>query len=40
VPEVWHLENHTLNVKGDAEWMKNAMNQKVEVQAIDEMFDE
>jgi elongation factor 3 len=36
-PEVWHLENHT--VKGDAEWMKNAMNQKVEVQAIDEMFD-
>ncbi len=20
-PEVWHLENHTLNVKGDAEWM-------------------
>ena len=38
-PEAWHLENHTLNVKGDAEWMKNAMNQKVEVQAIDEMFD-
>jgi elongation factor 3 len=38
-PEVWHLENHTLNVKGDVEWMKNAMNQKVEVQAIDEMFD-
>jgi elongation factor 3 len=38
-PDVWHLENHTLNVKGDAEWMKNAMNQKVEVQAIDEMFD-
>ncbi len=36
--EVWHLENHTLNLKGDAEWMKNAMNQKVEVQAIDEMF--
>ena len=36
---MWHLENHTLNVKGDAEWMKNAMNQKVEVQAIDEMFD-
>ena len=34
-PEVWHLENHTLNVKGDAEWMKNAMNQKVEVQALD-----
>jgi hypothetical protein len=36
---VWHLENHTLNVRGDSEWMKNAMNQKVEVQAIDEMFD-
>ncbi len=27
------------NVKGDSEWMKNAMNQKLEVQAIDEMFD-
>ncbi len=39
-PEVWHPENHTLNVKADAEWMKNAMNQKVEVQAINEMFDE
>jgi elongation factor 3 len=38
-PEVWHLENNTLNVKGDAEWMKSAMNQKVEVQAVDEMFD-
>jgi elongation factor 3 len=37
--EVWHVENHTLNVKGDAEWMKNAMNQKVEVQTLDEMFD-
>jgi elongation factor 3 len=38
-PETWHLENHTLNVKGDAEWMKNAMAQKVEVQAVDEMVD-
>ena len=38
-PEVWHLENNTLNVKGDAEWMSKAMNQKVEVQALDEMFD-
>jgi len=38
-PEVWHLENNTLNVKGDAEWMKAAMNQKVEVVAIDTMVD-
>ncbi len=37
-PEVWHLAIHTLNVKGDAERMKNAMNQ-VEVQAVDKMFD-
>lgn len=29
-PEVWHLENNTLNLKGDAEWMKNALSEKVE----------
>jgi len=38
-PEVWHLENNTLDVKGDAEWMKAAMNQKVEHQAIEDMVD-
>jgi len=29
-PEVWHLENNTLNLKGDAEWMKAALAEKVE----------
>jgi len=38
-PETWHLENNTLNVKGDAEWMKTAMAQKVEVQAVEDMVD-
>jgi len=38
-PEVWHLENNTLNVQGDAEWMKQAMSQKIEHKAIDEMVD-
>jgi len=38
-PETWHLENNTLNVKGDAEWMKAAMNQKVEVQVVEDMVD-
>lgn len=30
-PEVWHLENNTLNLKGDAEWMEKAMKEKIEV---------
>jgi elongation factor 3 len=29
-PEVWHLENNTLNLKGDPEWMKQALLEKVE----------
>lgn len=28
-PEVWLLENNTLNLKGDPEWMKNAAAEKV-----------
>jgi len=31
-PEVWHLENRTLNLKGDAEWMKAALAEKVDKQ--------
>merc|ERR1711935_1297917 len=23
-PEVWHLENHTLNLKGSYDWLENA----------------
>merc|ERR1711909_146776 len=28
-PEIWHLENNTLNVKGDADWMREAKETKV-----------
>eukprot|EP01137_Pigoraptor_chileana_P035057 Opistho-2@28524 len=35
-PEVWHLENNTLNLKGDAEWMKAAMAEKIVVKDIAE----
>eukprot|EP00457_Paulinella_chromatophora_P001565 gb/GEZN01001567.1/.p1 GENE.gb/GEZN01001567.1/~~gb/GEZN01001567.1/.p1 ORF type:complete len:590 (-),score=138.53 gb/GEZN01001567.1/:678-2447(-) len=28
-PTVWHLENNTLNVKGDAEWMKEMLKMQV-----------
>lgn len=29
-PEIWHLENNTLNVKGDADWMREAKETKIE----------
>jgi len=35
-PVVWHLENNTLNVKGDAEWMAEAGRAAIKVDAIDE----
>eukprot|EP00121_Abeoforma_whisleri_P012034 Awhi_evm1s11108 len=39
-PEVWHLENNTLNLKGDPEWMKNALSEKIEKKAeATEMVD-
>ncbi|KNC83351.1 hypothetical protein SARC_04403 [Sphaeroforma arctica JP610] len=28
-PETWVLENNTLNLKGDPEWMKNALKEKI-----------
>lgn len=35
-PVVWHLQNNTLDVKGDAEWMAEAAKAKIVVQHIDE----
>jgi elongation factor 3 len=28
-PVIWHLENHTLNLKGDADWMREANKIKI-----------
>jgi len=33
---VWHLENNTLNIKGDAEWMQQMNQQKVDAEAKQE----
>ena len=43
-PETWVLEKKEdgighLDCKGDAEWMKHAMTEKVEFKAMDEMVD-
>merc|ERR1719354_958025 len=38
-PETWVLENGTLDCRGDAEWMKNAMSEKVEFKAMETMTD-
>lgn len=28
-PQIWHLENNTLNIKGDADWMREANKDKI-----------
>merc|ERR1712137_22812 len=35
-PETWVLENHSLNLKGDPEWMKNALKEKIDTSAPQE----
>jgi elongation factor 3 len=35
-PVVWHLQNNTLDVKGDAEWMAEAAKEKIVVKAIED----
>jgi elongation factor 3 len=35
-PETWVLQNHTLNVEGDPEWLAQAEKEKVKDQKIDE----
>jgi len=38
-PETWVLENGTLDCKGDAEWMKHALEEKTEFKQVEEMVD-
>jgi len=38
-PETWVLENGTLDCRGDAAWMENAMKEKVEFKAMETMTD-
>jgi len=38
-PETWVLENHTLNVEGDPEWLAQAEKEKVNIVKLDEMQD-
>lgn len=38
-PETWVLENGTLDCRGDPEWMKNAVKDKVEFAVVEEMVD-
>lgn len=38
-PETWVTEKGTVDCRGDAEWMKNAMSEKVEFTAMDTMVD-
>jgi elongation factor 3 len=35
-PVVWHLQNNTLDIKGDAEWMAEAARAKIVVAQVDE----
>ena len=37
--EIWVIENCVLNVKGDPEWMQNALKTKVETKQEEEMVD-
>ena len=37
--EIWVIENSVLNIKGDPEWMKNAVKDKIEFKAETEMTD-
>jgi len=37
--EIWVVENSILNIKGDPEWMKNALKEKIEFKQETEMVD-
>jgi elongation factor 3 len=37
--EIWVIENFVLNIKGDPEWMSNALKTKIETKAEEEMID-
>ena len=37
--EIWVIENCILNIKGDPEWMQNALKTKIETKIEEEMID-
>ena len=37
--EIWVIEDTVLNIKGDPEWMQNALKTKIEMKAEEEMID-
>jgi len=37
-PEVWHLENHTLNLKGSYDWLESANKEAVKAAAQEESY--
>lgn len=37
--EIWVIENSVLNIKGDPEWMQNALKTKIEMKVEEEMID-
>jgi len=37
--EIWVVENGVLNIKGDPQWMSNAVKEKIEMKQEDEMID-
>jgi elongation factor 3 len=37
--EIWVIENSVLNIKGDPEWMQNALKTKIETKVEEEMID-
>merc|ERR1712019_313804 len=37
-PEVWHLENHTLNLKGSYDWLESANKEAVKLAAAQDTY--
>merc|ERR1712216_1022072 len=37
-PEVWHLENHTLNLKGSYDWLESANKEAVKAAAEQDTY--
>merc|ERR1712061_830851 len=37
-PEVWHLENHTLNLKGSYDWLESANKEAVKLAAQEDSY--
>jgi len=37
-PEVWHLENHTLNLKGSYDWLESANKEAAKLEAAADSY--